>query len=121
MPSFRTSYFDKENNEIELRLNLDLLGEKRERAEVRQATYKHQVAKYYNQRVQHISFLPDDLVPRRVTLSMKELNAGKLGPTWEGPYIVTKVTRSGTYWMEDMNGRALPHPWNAEHLKKYYW
>ena len=31
MSSFRTSNFDKENNEFELRLNLDLLDEKRKR------------------------------------------------------------------------------------------
>ena len=41
MSSFKTSNFDKENNEAELRLNLDLLNEKRKRAEVRQAAYKH--------------------------------------------------------------------------------
>ena len=41
MPSFKTSNFDKENNETKLRLNLDLLDEKRERAEVHQASYKH--------------------------------------------------------------------------------
>ena len=51
IPSFRTSNFDKKNNEIELRLNLDLLDENREQTEIRQAAYKHQVAKYYNQRV----------------------------------------------------------------------
>ena len=43
MPSFRTSNFDKENNEVELRLNLELLDKKRERTEVCQAAYKHQV------------------------------------------------------------------------------
>ena len=48
MSSFRTSNFDKENNETELRLNLDLIDEKNEWAEVRQAAYKHQVTKYYN-------------------------------------------------------------------------
>ena len=46
--NFRISNFNKENNETELRLNLDLLDEKIERVEVRQATYKHQIAKYYN-------------------------------------------------------------------------
>ena len=35
MPSFRTSNFDKENNETELRLNFDLLDKKRELADVR--------------------------------------------------------------------------------------
>ena len=53
MPSFSTSNFNKKNNEVEIRLNLDLLDEKMERAKVRQAAYEHQVAKYYNQRVKH--------------------------------------------------------------------
>ena len=48
MPSFRTLNFYKKNNKIELRLNLDLLDEKRDRAKICQVTYKHQVAKYYN-------------------------------------------------------------------------
>ncbi|GFS43662.1 hypothetical protein Acr_00g0086270 [Actinidia rufa] len=96
-------YFNKENNEAELRLKLDLLNEKRERAEVRQAAYKHQVAKYYNERVKHMSFLPSDLVLRKVTLPTKELNAGKLDPTWEGPYKVVKVSKPETCWLEDMS------------------
>ena len=120
MPSFRVSNFDKEINEAELRINLDLLEEKRENAELRQMAYKCQVAKYYNQRVRHRSFLPGDLVLRKVTLSTKEPNTGKLGPTWEGPYKVIKVSRPGTYWLEGPDGKALSHPWNAEHLKKYY-
>ena len=107
MTSFKTSNFDKENNEVELRLNLDLLDEKSERAEIRQSTYKHQVAKYYNQRVK---ILTGDLVLRKVTLSTKEPNDGKLGPTWESPYKVVKVSRPGTYWLKDMNIKALPHP-----------
>ena len=102
-------YFDQENNETNLRLNLDLLDKKRKRAKVHQATFKHQVANYYNQRVKHISFLPGDLVLRKVTLFTKEPNSGKLGPTWEGPYKVVKVFRSGTYWLEDMSGKTLPH------------
>ncbi|GFS41461.1 hypothetical protein Acr_00g0074500 [Actinidia rufa] len=92
VPSFRTLNFDKENNKAELRLNLDLLAEKWEQAEVRHATYKHQVAKYYNQRVKLKSFLLGNLVLNKVTLSMKEPNAGKLGLTWEGPYRVIKVS-----------------------------
>ena len=39
IPSFRTSNFDKKNNEIELRLNLDLLDENREQTEIHQAAY----------------------------------------------------------------------------------
>ncbi|GFY86953.1 hypothetical protein Acr_05g0005920 [Actinidia rufa] len=120
VPSFRTLNFNGKGNEGELRLNLDLLDEKRERAELRQAAYKSRIAKYYNERVKHRSFLPGDLVLRRVTLSTRDPSAGKLSPTWEGPYKVIKVSRTGTCWLEDLNGKALSHPWNAEHLKKYY-
>ncbi|GFS31891.1 hypothetical protein Acr_00g0019780 [Actinidia rufa] len=62
-----------------------------------QAAYKCRVARYFNQSVKHRSFLPTDLVLRKVTLSTKEPSEGKLGPTWEGPYKVTKVSRPGTY------------------------
>ena len=51
---------------------------------------------------------------------MKELNAEKLDLTWEVPYKITKVSKSGTYWLEDTVKKVLPHPWNVEHLKKYY-
>ena len=105
MSNFKISNFDKENNKIELRLNLDLLDEKRERVELRQATYKYQVTKYYNQRVKHKSFLPSDLVLRKVTLSTKEPTSRKFGPTWEGPYKVIKVAKPRTCWLEDMRGK----------------
>ena len=79
MPSFRTMNFDKEINEAELRLNLELFIKRRKRVEVRLAAYKHQVAKYFNRRVKHMSFQPGDLVLREVTLAIKKFNAGKLG------------------------------------------
>ena len=110
MPSFRTMNFDKENNEAELRFNLDLLVEKRECADVQQASYKHKVTKYYNKRVKHMSFLPGNLVLKDVILSTKKLNVEKLGPTWEGPYRVIKVSRPGTYWLEAWAGKHYPTP-----------
>ena len=118
MPSFWTMNFYKETNKIELGLNLDLFIEKREYAEVRQASYKRQVVNYFNRMVKHMLFQPGNLVLREVTLATEELNAGKLCPTWEGPYKVVKVSKLGTCWMEDMGGKGLPYPWNAEHLKK---
>ena len=67
-----------------------------------------------------MSIQPGDLVLREVTLATKELNAEQLGSTWEGQYKVVKVSRPGIYWLEGMGGKTLPHPWNAEHIKKYY-
>ena len=45
-----------EVNEVELRLNLDLMDEKREHAQVCQAAYKYQVNEYFNRIVKHKSF-----------------------------------------------------------------
>ena len=62
-PAFRGENFNEEANEVELRLNLDLLDEKKEHAQVCQAAYKHQVAKYFNMRVKHRSFLLEIVCP----------------------------------------------------------
>ena len=50
----------------------------------------------------------------------KEARAGKLGPTWEGPYQVTKVMSNGAYKLQTKEGRSLNNSWNAVHLKLYY-
>ena len=40
--------------------------------------------------------------------------------SWERPYQITKVLRSGAYRLADLTGVSIRHPRNAEHLKKYY-
>ncbi|GFZ11678.1 hypothetical protein Acr_23g0000630 [Actinidia rufa] len=92
MPSFYTLNFNKKINEIELRLNLDLLVEKRERAQMRQVAYEHQMEKDFNMRVKHQAFQPGDLVLREFTLATKELNTRKLSPTWEGPHKAVRFS-----------------------------
>ncbi|GJW52501.1 reverse transcriptase domain-containing protein [Tanacetum coccineum] len=52
MPTYRTMAVDAIHNDEELRLNLDLLEERRERAAIREAKAKLQMTKYYNARVQ---------------------------------------------------------------------
>jgi len=51
---------------------------------------------------------------------MKDPTQGNLGPTWEGPYKVVHYSWQGSYHLEDLEGNKLPHPWNVEHLKRYY-
>ncbi|RWR80037.1 mannan endo-1,4-beta-mannosidase 2 isoform X2 [Cinnamomum micranthum f. kanehirae] len=47
----------------------------------------------------------------------KNPSEGKLGPNWQGPFKVVSVTGQSAYRLEDMNGKELPRPWNAAHLK----
>ena len=51
---------------------------------------------------------------------MKDQSARKLTSNLEGPYRVTAVAGTGAYYLEDMEERPLPQPWNICNLKKYY-
>ena len=120
MPSYRRAYFDPRHNDENLQVSLDLIEELRNSAEVKVAAYQQRVAKYFNSRVKYRHFRIGDLVLRKVMNNTKELGAGPLGPNWEGPYKVIDILHPGTYQLEDMNGKSLPHPWNVEHLRIYY-
>uniref|UniRef100_A0A2N9GE62 Uncharacterized protein n=1 Tax=Fagus sylvatica TaxID=28930 RepID=A0A2N9GE62_FAGSY len=120
MTTLRTSAYDDQQNEEQLRLNLDLIDEVRETAETRMKRYQEKMARHYNSRVKPRQLTVGDFVLQKVTLATKNPSEGKLGPNWEGPYKVIEIRRPGTYHLEDMDGRRLPHPWNAEHLRKYY-
>ena len=120
MTSLKREFFDEQDNDEQLRLNLDCLDEVREQASQRMNKYQQRIAEYYNQRVKLKRFNIGDLVLRKVTLATKDPAQGKLEPTWEGPYKVIHHSRQGSYHLEDLDENKLPRPWNVEHLKRYY-
>ncbi|GKD44592.1 reverse transcriptase domain-containing protein [Tanacetum coccineum] len=78
MPTYRTTVVDAIHNVEELRLNLDLLEERRERAAIREAKAKLKMTKYYNARVRGVTFRPGELfivVTRQFMLWMGEISA----------------------------------------------
>ena len=89
-----------EHNEEALRLNLDLLDEKREQVLKRTEDYQRKTARYYDQKVKPKGYKPDDLVLKKLLPARKNLTHGKLGPNWEGPYIVSRVVRPGNYKLQ---------------------
>ncbi|XP_023746717.1 uncharacterized protein LOC111894856 [Lactuca sativa] len=82
--TLRVANKDEESNIKDLRINLDILEEKREESGVRQAAYKHATERYYNQRVKEKAFKVGEYVLRKNEASRAQPQ-GKLGPTWEGP------------------------------------
>ena len=82
---------------------LDLLEEYREVATIRLAEYQQKLARRYNRGVRVREFSSRDLVLRRVIISMRDTNAGKLAQTWEGQYKITAIAGVGAYYLEDMN------------------
>ena len=44
----------------------------------------------------------------------------KLSLPWEGPYVITKVLRSGAYKLKAINGKVFINAWNIEQLRRFY-
>jgi transposase InsO family protein len=109
----------REDNDAEILTNLDSLEEARDQALIREAQYKQKLEGYYNSRVKKETFKPGDLVLRNNEASRQE-SLGKLGPKWEGPYVIKETHKGGSYKLEDMEGYALPRHWNGKHLKRFY-
>ncbi|GKC80477.1 hypothetical protein Tco_1131251, partial [Tanacetum coccineum] len=111
MPTYRTAAVDTVYNDEELRLNLDLLDERREHAAICEAKAKAKMTKYYNARVHDVTFRLEDFVYRNNDAS-HAVAAKKLGPKWEGPFEVTEALGDGAYKLKTMDGTDLPWTWN---------
>ncbi|CAJ2662240.1 unnamed protein product [Trifolium pratense] len=116
-PSRRTEQpLDEEQNDEALREELDLVEEIRAGASLKEATLKQKIAARHDTKVIKREFEVGSLVLRRNADSQD----GKLAPNWEGPYRVIDKTKNGAYYLEDLRGKKLPRPWNAQKLKQYY-
>ncbi|GKA13647.1 reverse transcriptase domain-containing protein [Tanacetum coccineum] len=107
MPTYRTVAVDTIHNDEEIRLNLDLLEEKRERAVICEAKAKMKMTKYYNAKVRGVAFRLGDFVYPSNDASHAAAGE-KLGPKWEGPYEVTEALGDEAYKLRTMGGVDLP-------------
>ena len=118
--SARVVGFDPVQNDNLMLEHLDWLEECREAATIRLAEYQQRLAQRYNQDVKGREFGAGDLVLRKVVGNMRDVGVGKLAQTREGPYRVTANAGAGAYYLEDLDERPLPRPWNVHNLKKFY-
>ena len=118
--SARVTGFDPAQNVDLMMERLDWLEECREAATIWLAKYQQKLAQRYNQDVKGMEFSAGELVLRKVVGNMRDIAAGKLAQTWEGPYRVTAIAGAGAYYLEDLDERPLPRLWNANNLKKFY-
>ncbi|GKC83752.1 reverse transcriptase domain-containing protein [Tanacetum coccineum] len=103
MPTYQTMMIKEgKGNKEKIRLNLDLLQERRGAIVIREARYKIKMEHYYNKRVRLVSFKVGEYVYKRNKASRVE-NLGKLGPKWEGPYLVTEAYQNDSYKLRTMN------------------
>ena len=45
---------------------------------------------------------------------------GKWTPTYEGTFVIKSIFSGGTMILTTMDGDNLPHPVNADIVKRYY-
>uniref|UniRef100_A0A2N9J9G6 Integrase catalytic domain-containing protein n=1 Tax=Fagus sylvatica TaxID=28930 RepID=A0A2N9J9G6_FAGSY len=121
LPTTRTTEFDVEENESSLRMDLNLVEERRDMATIKLASYQHQMKRGYDKNIRPRSFQVGDLVLRKVVANTRNPNDGKLGPNWEGPYRVTSFAGVGAYRLTDLDGKSVLRPWNICNLKKYFY
>nr|GEY74489.1 reverse transcriptase domain-containing protein [Tanacetum cinerariifolium] len=105
MPTHRTMMIKEgECNEEEMRLNLDLLTERKEAASIWEARYEMKMEQYYNKKVRHVSFKVGEYVYWKNEAS-RVVILGKLGPKWKGPYLVVEAYQNGSYKLWTMDDR----------------
>ena len=118
--STRVSGFNLTKNSKLMLKQLNLLEEHRELATIRLAEYQQKLVRRYNRGVRKREFGAGDLVLRMVVGNTRDINIGKLALTWDGPFKVTAIVGAKAYYLEDLDERPLPWPWNAHNLKKFY-
>jgi hypothetical protein len=97
--------------------DIDVLEKERLNTVIQSARYQQTLRCYHDKVVRHRSFAVGDLVLRRILMGE---GRHKLSPLWEGQFIVSEVTRSGSYWLTQMDDTEMGNSWNIEHLRKFY-
>ena len=44
----------------------------------------------------------------------------KLTPPWEGPFVIAKVLKPGTYKLANSQGEVYSNAWNIQQLRRFY-
>ena len=109
-----------EDDWIQTRLDqLNLIDEKRLTAMCHGQTYQKRMIRAFNKKVRLQEYQVGDLVIKRIILPQSDLQ-GKWTPTYEGPFVVKHMFSGGAMILTTMDGDDLPHPANADIVKKYY-
>jgi transposase InsO family protein len=97
--------------------SLDQLDEVRAVALMHSSRYQQALQRYQTRKIRRQDFSEGDLV-----LRLRQDNRGrhKLSPPWEGPYVVVKLLKPGTYKLAKEDGEELTNAWNIQQLRCFY-
>jgi hypothetical protein len=113
----RTKAYDDQNNQTSREDSLDQLEEARDIALLHSVRYQQSLRRYHARRVRPRGFQVGDLVLR---LRQDARGRHKLTPPWEGPFIIAKILKPGTYKLANDQGEVCSNAWNIEQLRRFY-
>ncbi|XP_038699645.1 uncharacterized protein LOC119996937 [Tripterygium wilfordii] len=79
--------------------------------------YQRRMIRAHHKRVRPRCFRGGDLVLKMIQPPQRD-HRGKWTPTYEGPYVVKKAFSGGAVILTKMDGDDLPHPVNADVLRR---
>ena len=81
--------------------------------------YQKLMTKAFNKKVRRQVYQVGDVVIKRIILPQGDPR-GKWTPTYKGPFVIKSIFSGGAMILTSMDGDDLPHPANANIVKRYY-
>jgi hypothetical protein len=113
----RVQGYDEGANQRAREDSLDQLDEARTVALMHSARYQQSLRRYQARKVRRQDFSKGGLGPKAAT---RQRGRHKLSPPWEGPYVVVKVLKPGTYKLANEDDEELTNAWNIQQLHRFY-
>jgi hypothetical protein len=108
---------DDQSNQTSREDSLDQLEEAQDVALLHSARYQQSLRGYHARRVRPRGFQVGDLVLR---LRQDARGCHKITPPWEGPFIIAKILKPGTYKLANDQGKVYNNAWNIQQLRRFY-
>jgi transposase InsO family protein len=113
----RTRAYDDRSNRTNREVSLDQLEEARDVALLHSARYQQSLRRYHAPGVRSRDLQVGDLV---LQLRQDTRGCHKLTPPWEGPFIIAKILKPGTYKLANSQGEVYSNAWNIRQLRRFY-
>jgi ribonuclease HI/transposase InsO family protein len=115
--SQRTKAYDDQSNQTNREDSLDQLEEAWDVALLHSTRYQQSLRRYHARRIRPRGFQVGDLV---LWLRQDARGCHKLTPPWEGPFIIVKILKPGTYKLANNQGEVYSNACNIQQLRRFY-
>ncbi|XP_026396218.1 uncharacterized protein K02A2.6-like [Papaver somniferum] len=119
MTTTKTEAWEKNLTADMMLERLNDLEDRRETTLQRMENYQRRLEREYNKKIKLRNFVEGQYVLRTIPQYQQEQRWGKFAPTWGGSFIIHDIAGNGFYYLRNLKGEVLRHPWNAKYLNPY--